>query len=253
MPIKRQFAPRSVELPDIKLGRVEPQYTKVLMRLLSAHALAEKLTAEGYDRAAGLSVTDELRTVIEKNRAEERKHAGLVYHLLTELGVTEAAADRMMITARKSPSFEAPRRFAERARTELDLLMASLSLDVTGLIMIGINYKDSSYAPHCRAAEIILEEESDHESFAMEALSEAAEQFGPDSVNQALSEWLPAAVNFFGPPGSGFTYDCLRLGLKAKDNEELAELYLTVLGRKVEQLGLQMPTLTTQYPRALAQ
>ena len=30
--------------------------------------------------------------------------------------------------------------------------------------MIGVNYQESSYAPHCRAAEIILEEEAEHES-----------------------------------------------------------------------------------------
>ena len=65
-------------------------------------------------------------------------------------------------------------------RRSIALLMASLSLDVTGLLMIGVNYRDSSYAPHQRAAEIILEEEEEHETFASGELREATDRFGAD-------------------------------------------------------------------------
>jgi 1,2-phenylacetyl-CoA epoxidase catalytic subunit len=130
--------------------------------------------------------------------------------------------------------------------------MASLSLDTTGLIMIGENYKESSYAPHARAAEIILDEEADHEIFASRHLADAVDRFGVQSVNTALRRWIPRAVNFFGPPGSGFTYDCIRYGLKSRDNQELADLYVTMLSRRCDQLGLEMPALTASYPHALA-
>src|SRR5260370_25358978 len=66
-----------------------------------------------------------------------------------------------------------------------------------------------------------------------------------------MREWLPRAVNFFGPPGSGFTYDCLRYGLKSRDNAELAELYLSMLERRVVQAGLEMPRPTPRYPPPL--
>jgi 1,2-phenylacetyl-CoA epoxidase catalytic subunit len=234
MPVKREFAPRAVEADDVAAGRVEPQYARVLKRLLAAHAMAEKL-----------------KPTIEKNLVEERKHARLVYRALGDIGVDEKAADRSMLPVVKLPSFEAPRYFAEKARGELDLLMASLALDATGLIMIGVNYKDSSYAPHARAAEIILEEEADHDLFASEHLGDAIARFGKLSVTRALRAWLPRAVNFFGPPGSGFTYDCLRFGLKSRDNDELAELYLAMLERRVIALGLTLPKLTRDYPHAV--
>ena len=157
-----------------------------------------------------------------------------------------------MIMVLKAPSFDAPSYFASKAEGELDLLMASLSLDTTGLIMIGENYKDSSYAPHARAAEIILDEEADHEIFASRQLGDAVEKFGAKSVNTALRRWIPRAVNFFGPPGTGFTYDCIRYGLKSRDNEELAELYITMLSRRCDQLGLELPALTATYPHSLA-
>jgi len=189
---------------------------------------------------------------LRKNLAEEEKHARLIYAALAELGVSETQADRSLVTALKSPSFTAPRYFAEHSADELDLVMATISLDMTGLIMIGVNYKESSYAPHARAADVIVAEEEDHELFASNVLRDAVDHFGIDAVNTALRQWLPRAVNFFGPPGSGFTFDCITYGLKARDNGELAELYLTLLDRQVQQAGLHMPVLTKDYPHALA-
>jgi 1,2-phenylacetyl-CoA epoxidase catalytic subunit len=251
MPVKREIEPRAVEAADIAAGRADPRYVHVLVRLLEAHAIAEKLTAFGYERALSTVQNSDLKPVIKKNMVEERKHARLVYRALRDLGVSEKAADRAMLPLMRQPSFAAPRYFAERARGDLDLAMASLALDATGLIMIGVNYKDSSYAPHARAAEVILEEEADHEVFASELLSEAVGRAGKLNVIRALRAWLPRAVNFFGPPGSGFTYDCLRFGLKSRDNDELAELYLAMLERRVESLGLTLPKLTREYPHAV--
>jgi len=135
---------------------------------------------------------------------------------------------------------------------ELDLVMATVSLDMTGLIVIGVNYKESSYAPHARAADVILAEEEEHELFASNVLRDAAERLGAEAVNGALREWLPRAVNFFGPPGSGFTFDCIRYGLKTRDNRELADLYLSLLERRVLHAGLDLPSLSNDYPHALA-
>jgi 1,2-phenylacetyl-CoA epoxidase catalytic subunit len=249
---RREFSPRSIEAEDVRLGRVDPHYTKTLVRLLAAHALAEKLTALGYQRALDTVSDRSLRPVIEKNLTEERRHAALIYRALRHIGVEQVEADRTMLPALKSPSFEAPLRFARSAAGELDLLMASLSLDMTGLIMIGVNYKESSYAPHARAAERILDEEAEHEMFAAGEMAQAVERFGRRAVGAALKQWLPAASNFFGPPGSGFTYDCLRFGLKARDNGQLVELYLSMLERRLGHAGLEMPKLTRTYPYTLA-
>jgi 1,2-phenylacetyl-CoA epoxidase catalytic subunit len=246
------YAPISVEAGDVAAGRIEPHYVKTLARLLAAHALAEKFTAIGYRRALETIDDEQLRPVLQQNYAEECKHARLIYQLLEPLGFTEITADRSLITSLKGPAFAAPRYFAEHARGPLDLVMASVSLDMTGYLMIGINYRESSYAPHARAADAILEEESGHENFASTCLRDAAAWFGADQANASLREWLPRAVNFFGPPGSGFTFDCMRYGLKQRDNGDLADLYLTMLERRVVQAGLTMPPLTHIYPYQLA-
>jgi 1,2-phenylacetyl-CoA epoxidase catalytic subunit len=247
-----RYSAHSVHADDIAAGRIEPHYVKVLTRLLAAHALAEKFTAIGYQRALETIHDPRLRPSIAQNYEEERKHARLVYQLLEPFGVSEAAADRSLISALKSPSFAAPRYFAEQAEGGLDLVMGSVSLDMTGYLMIGVNYRESSYEPHARTADLILEEEAGHEDFAAACLRDAVEWFGADQVNEALRAWLPRAVNFFGPPGSGFTFDCIRYGLKQRDNGELADLFLTMLERRVVQAGLAMPTLTRDYPHSLS-
>jgi 1,2-phenylacetyl-CoA epoxidase catalytic subunit len=249
---RREFPPRSIDAADVNDGRVDANYRRVLSRLLAAHAMAEKLTALGYQRAIEQDENAALRPTLEKNFREERKHARLLYRALQDIGVTEQQADRSMIMVVKAPSFEAPMRFAQDARGELDLLMASLALDVTGMLMIGVNYRESSFTPHACAADIILEEEADHESFAFDQLGEAVARHGAGRVTAALREWLPRAVNFFGPPGSGFTFDCIRYGFKTRDNAELADLYVEMLARRCDQLGLELPTLTSGYPHALA-
>ena len=252
MHARRQFPPRAFEADKVRGGSPERNYLRVVVRLLAAHALAEKLTAQGYDRALSRLGAPAIRPVIEKNIAEERKHAAMIYRALAELGVSETAADRSMISALKGPSFEAPRYFAEHASGDLDLLMAGLSLNMTGLLMVSENYGESSYAPHSRAAALIVEEEAEHDQFAADQLRGAAERFGRGRAEQALREWVPRAANFFGPPGSGFTNDCLIYGLKRHDNQELAGLYLEMLARRVALAGLDMPRLTPGYPRALA-
>jgi len=246
-----QFGPRQIEAEDVIGRRVEPHYIKVLLRLLGAHALAEKLTAQGYEKSAASVSDPEVRRIAEKNLTEERKHAALIYGLLAELGVSEQSADRASIVLRRAPSFEAPRYFAEHGDGEMGLLMGSVSLDMTGLIMIGVNYRDSSYAPHARAAELILEEEADHDEFGAGALRSAVQRMGADAVSAALRQWLPWAVNFFGPPGSGFTFDCIRYGLKQKDNDELAGLFLSMLERRLNLIGLEMPRLSRTYPHTI--
>ncbi len=251
MPPRREFPARTVEAEDLRLQRVDPHYAKTLIRLLAAHALVGKLTALGYQRALDTMADKALRPVIEKNLAEERRHAALVYRALREIGITQEEADRAMIPTLKAPSFEAPLRFAKSAAGELDFLMGALSLDMTGRLMIGVNYKDSSYAPHARAAEYILDDEAAHEMFAAGELASAVDRFGLEAVAAALKQWLPAAANFFGPPGSGFGYDCLRFGLKARDNGELTELYLSMLERRLGNVGLAIPQLTAGYPHAL--
>ena len=73
MPVRREFPPRSLNAEALNEGRVDPQYTRVLIRLLAAHAMAEKLTALGYQRALAALDNPDLRPIVEKNFAGRKK------------------------------------------------------------------------------------------------------------------------------------------------------------------------------------
>ena len=84
------------------------------------------------------------------------------------------------------------------------------------------------------------------------SISRSVLTIGGTSRITLVREWLPRAVNFFGPPDSGFTYDCIRYGLKTRDNGDLAELYLSLLERRLRNARLELPALTATYPHVIA-
>jgi 1,2-phenylacetyl-CoA epoxidase catalytic subunit len=250
--MSRSLAPCAVEAWEVRAGRVDPYYVKVLTRVLAAHAMTRKITAEGYRRMRDTIADPQLRALAEQNHADECRHAQMVYWMLEEIGVNARAAERTLLSAYRAPSFEALRFFTERARGEIDLLMAGLSLETTALLILGINYVDSSYAPHARLAHSVLEQKAAQDRAFTTLLMEGAARFGLQAVVKGLFNWLPMAANSFGPPGSGFTNECLRLGLKRQDNQELAELYLAMIARRCERAGLEIPRLSETYPRKVA-
>jgi hypothetical protein len=69
MTTTRHFPPRSLEANDVLGGRVEANFVRVLTRLLAAHAMAEKLTAIGYQRALETIGRPELAAILRKNLA----------------------------------------------------------------------------------------------------------------------------------------------------------------------------------------
>jgi 1,2-phenylacetyl-CoA epoxidase catalytic subunit len=248
----RSLKPEAVEAWEIQSGRVDPYYVKVLTRVLAAHAMAQKLSAIGYRRMRDMVTDPALHALAKQSYAREHRNARLVYGMLEEIGVSERAAERTLMSAWRSPSFEAVRFFAEQALGELDLVIAGLSLETSGLLILGINYSESSYAPHARLAKDMLEEKAACDRVFGDLFAQTAERFGLQAANEKLMFWLPMAANFFGPAGSGFTNECLRLGLKRRDNQDLADLYLSMVARRCEGAGLNMPRLTRAYPRRLA-
>jgi 1,2-phenylacetyl-CoA epoxidase catalytic subunit len=239
------FATRTIDaqhLPD------EPAYRETLVRLLAAHALAEKATGLGFARVvAGVQDADK-RERLETTQREEMAHARRIYELLADLGVDEADADAIVAGAWDSPSFDAPRVFATAGGDWIDALLAGFCLDTGGLLMIARNYAVSSYRPHAEAADAIVREESEHDAFAAAAFHRAIAAAGSADVQAKVDVWIPRGLNFFGPPRSGFTAACRAFGLKAHDNDELAQAFRRIVARRLHAVGLRMPALSDGYP-----
>ena len=243
-----RFAPSRIDstsLPD------DPAYRDTLTRLLAAHALAEKLTAWGFARALPRIAGYRRQHTVAKNVQEEMEHARLIYDALVQLDVGESAADSLMATAWNSPSFEAPRRFAEADCDLVDMLLAGFCLDTGGLLMIGRNYARSSYRPHAEAAAAILRDERDHDAFASNEFRQAVGELGAAAVQRQVDVWIPLGLNFFGPPRSRFTARCREFGLKSYDNSELADEFRALVARRFDEVGLTMPRVSAAYPFTL--
>ena len=241
------FTPGSVDAAHLP---GDSSYRDTLVRLLAAHALAEKATAWGFARALPRASGDRRQHAIAKNIREEMEHARLIYDALDRLGVSESIADDLMTTAWHGPSFAAPRRFAEHDTDFIDVLLAGFCLDTGGLLMIGRNYARSSYRPHAEAAAAILRDERDHDAFAREEFRRAVGEYGAEAVQRKVDAWIPLGLNFFGPPRSRFTARCRAFGLKACDNSELADEFRAIVSRRLEEVGLAMPLLNAAYPFA---
>jgi ring-1,2-phenylacetyl-CoA epoxidase subunit PaaA len=237
--------PRSIDAFHLP---AEPGYRETLLRLLAAHALAEKATGLGFARALPGLAGYRRQHAIAKNVLEELDHARLVYDLLADLGVAEAAADALVAAAWQAPSFDAPRAFATTDGDFVDVLLAGFCLDTGGLLMIGRNYAVSSYRPHAEAADAILRDERDHDAFATAEFRRAVDERGAATVQQKVDVWIPRGLNFFGPPHSRFTAACRAFGLKAVDNSELADEFRRIVERRLTEVDLRMPRMTATYP-----
>ena len=249
MPLRRQFPARSFEAEDVRLRRVDPHYVKILIRcsprMRSPRSLPRSaINARwiGRQRAAADN---------RKKSRRRTRHAAIIYRALAKFGVTQEDADRSMIPALKAPSFEAPLRFAKprpmtrptdgEAQPRHDRA-ADDRRELQGFQLRAARARRRSHPGRGGRARAVRGRRA----------RELGRAFRARGGGGGAAQWLPAAANFFGPPGSGFTYDCMRYGLKVRDNGELAELYLSMLERRVGTGGLAMPRLTSGYPHALA-
>jgi 1,2-phenylacetyl-CoA epoxidase catalytic subunit len=247
--VTRRYEPRSISAESLP---EESDFRETLVRLLAAHALAEKATALGFARALPRMQGYRRQRVIAQNIQEEMDHARRIYDLLAELGVAESRADEITSAAWWGPSFDAPRLFSSTTVDTADVFLAGFCLDTGGFLMVERNYSCSSYRPHAQAADAILREEADHDAFAISEFRKAVDEFGRDIVQAKVDVWVPHGLNFFGPPRTRFTAACLELGLKSRDNAELAKEFAGIVEGRLRASGLRMPQVSPAYPhRAL--
>jgi len=136
----------------------------------------------------------------------------------------------MRLKARRSTP---PATSPPKAEGELDLLMASLSLDITGYHdrreLQGVTTRRHAAPPKLCS----MRKPTTNLRLATSCRRRSSLRRPVGPTPRCAED--PARGEFFGPPGTGFTYDCIRYGLKSRDNQELADLYVTMLSRRCEQ------------------
>jgi 1,2-phenylacetyl-CoA epoxidase catalytic subunit len=130
----------------------------------------------------------------------------------------------------------------------IDILMMSFLID-QGAYFLVEDFTQSSYAPWCKVAHQILEDEVGHPEFGAKFLEDQIRKLGPERVQRALDKWWRVGLNMFGPPETRRTPLYLKLGLKYRTNEDRRQAFRAVTEPVIEKLGLRVPRLwRSTYP-----
>jgi len=238
--VQREVPVASVH-PD---SEMTPRNRKALTRLLADQARAELFAAHMYSKWVRKAPGPEEKLRVAELAREETEHWYRTVKLLEELGVS---ADQ--VEARAGHDWFIPVMTILTGRLRwIDILMMSFLID-QGAYFLVEDFAQSSYAPWCKVAHEILEEEVGHPEFGVHFLEDQIRKLGPARVQRALDKWWRVGLNMFGPPHTRRTPLYLELGLKYRTNEDRRQAFRAATEPVIEKLGLKVPRLwRSSYP-----
>jgi ring-1,2-phenylacetyl-CoA epoxidase subunit PaaA len=238
--VQREIPVASVQADSEMTAR----YRKTLVRLLADQARAELFAAHMYSRWVRKAPGPEEKLRVAHLAQEETEHWYRTVKLLEELGVP---ADQVAARAGNDWFIPVMTVLVGRLRW-LDILMMSFLID-QGAYFLVEDFAQSSYAPWCKVAQEILEEEVGHPAFGVHFLEDQIRKLGPARVQRALDKWWRVGLNMFGPPDTRRTPLYIRLGLKYRTNEDRRQAFRAATEPAIEKLGLRIPRLwRDRYP-----
>jgi len=236
---------RELEVASVHAdSEMSPRYRKALVRLLADQARAELFAAHMYSKWVRKAPGPEEKMRVAELAKEETEHWYRTVKLLEELGIP---ADQVKQHAGHDWFIPVMNVLTGRLRW-IDILMMSFLID-QGAYFLVEDFAQSSYAPWCKVAHEILEEEVGHPEFGVRFLAEQVRRLGPQRVQRALDKWWRVGLNMFGPPHTRRTPLYLKLGLKYRTNEDRRQAFRAVTEPVIEKLGLTVPRLwRSRYP-----
>ncbi len=109
--------------------------------------------------------------------------------------------------------------------------------------------RDSSYAPYARTMKKICWEESVHimhgRDVVLTLMNGTASQRA--MVQEALDRWWGPLMQMHGPPTDPAKDKDLHWGIKAKNNEQLRQEFLSIYVPRILELGLRIPDPELRY------
>ena len=168
--VQREIPVASV-YPDSEMS---PRYRKTLVRLLADQARAELYAAHMYSKWVRKAPGPEEKMRVAELAYEETEHWYRTVKLLEELGIP---ADQVKAYAGNDWFIPVISLLAGRLRW-IDILMMSFLID-QGAYFLVEDFTQSSYAPWCKVAHQILEDEVGHPEFGAHFLEEQIRKLGP--------------------------------------------------------------------------
>jgi len=223
------------------------EYRAAVLKFVEMHANSELMGVLPERDWIMRAPTLRRKLALTSKIQDEVGHAQLLYRVAEDLGKPRSAmlADLLDGKTKFHNVFHYP------TRSWADVGIIAWLVDAAAIVSQQA-LRDSSYAPYARTMKKICWEESVHIMHGRDVVLTLMN--GTDAqramVQEALDRWWGPLMQMHGPPTDPAKDKDLHWGIKAKNNEQLRQEFLSIYVPRIRELGLRFPDEALAYDEA---
>jgi len=220
------------------------EYRAAVLKFVEMHANSELMGVLPERDWIMRAPTLRRKLALTSKIQDEVGHAQLLYRVAEDLGKPRSAmlADLLDGKTKFHNVFHYP------TRSWADVGIIAWLVDAAAIVSQQA-LRDSSYAPYARTMKKICWEESVHimhgRDVVLTLMTGTASQRA--MVQEALDRWWGPLMQMHGPPTDPAKDKDLHWGIKAKNNEQLRQEFLSIYVPRIRELGLEIPDPKLRY------
>jgi ring-1,2-phenylacetyl-CoA epoxidase subunit PaaA len=223
------------------------EYRAAVLKFVEMHANSELMGVLPERDWIMRAPTLRRKLALTSKIQDEVGHAQLLYRVAEDLGKprSEMLADLLEGKTKFHNVFHYP------TRSWADVGIIAWLVDAAAIVSQQA-LRDSSYAPYARTMKKICWEESVHIMHGRDVVLTLMN--GTESqramVQEALDRWWGPLMQMHGPPTDPAKDKDLHWGIKAKNNEQLRQEFLSIYVPRIRELGLVIPDPNLDHDEA---
>ena len=223
------------------------EYRAAVLKFVEMHANSELMGVLPERDWIMRAPTLRRKLALTSKIQDEVGHAQLLYRVAEDLGKPRAQmlADLLEGKTKFHNVFHYP------TRSWADVGIIAWLVDAAAIVSQQA-LRDSSYAPYARTMKKICWEESVHimhgRDVVLTMMNGTDEQRA--MVQEALDRWWGPLMQMHGPPTDPAKDKDLHWGIKAKNNEQLRQEFLSIYVPRILELGLTIPDPALRHDAA---
>ena len=234
-------------------GKIEPndwmpdEYRTAVLRFVEMHANSELMGVLPEREWIMRAPTLRRKLALTAKVQDEVGHAQLLYRVAEDLGKPrEAMLEDLLAGKTKFHNV-----FHYPTFSWADIGIIAWLVDAAAIVAQQA-LRDSSYGPYARTMQKICWEESVHIMHGRDVVLTMMN--GTDAqramVQEALDRWWGPLMQMHGPPTDPARDKDLHWGIKAKNNEQLRQEFLSIYVPRILELGLRIPDPALRHDEA---
>ena len=214
------------------------EYRAAVLKFVEMHANSELMGVLPERDWIMRAPTLRRKLALTSKIQDEVGHAQLLYRVAEDLGKprSQMLADLLDGKTKFHNVFHYP------TRSWADVGIIAWLVDAAAIVSQQA-LRDSSYAPYARTMKKICWEESVHIMHGRDVVLTLMNgtETQRDMVQEALDRWWGPLMQMHGPPTDPAKDKDLHWGIKAKNNEQLRQEFLSIYVPRIRELGLVIP------------